>query len=446
MSRIALPEHVEIILEKLNRCGFEAYAVGGAVRDSLEGGQPDDWDLCTAATPEEMMDVFQDMRTIPTGIQHGTLTVVSGGRPVEVTTFRTDGDYSDGRHPDEVFFVRNIREDLARRDFTVNAMAYSPSAGLLDLFGGTEDLKEGVIRCVGDPVQRFSEDGLRIMRALRFLSVKGYSADPDTAAAIHQCRGMLREIAPERIRAELMKFLAGQQAAKYLDEYRDVFAVIIPELEPMFDFAQHSPYHNRDVWHHTLAALDYIEPDPELRFTMLVHDIAKPVLAWFDETGRGHFRGHPGKSAEMAAKIMAGLRFPKASMNRIITLVRYHDTRFEPDRMLVRKLLRDFGETVLRDLMKVQRADAAGKYERFLPRTEARIQGVLSLMEAILRDGDCYSLKMLAVNGNDLREAGIRDGVTIGEELQKLLEDVIEERLPNERDALLEAAKERNCE
>lgn len=446
MNRIAIPEHVEKIIRNLENSGYEAYAVGGAVRDSLQGGSPEDWDLCTSAVPEEMMEVFRDWRTIPTGIKHGTLTIISDSRPVEVTTFRTEDSYSDGRHPDQVDFVRNIREDLARRDFTINAMAYSSSGGLIDLYGGMEDLDNGVIRCVGEPARRFSEDGLRIMRALRFMSVKGYRAEEETSKALHECRDMLREIAPERIREELMKFLAGNRAAKLLDEYRDVFAVIIPEIVPMFDFDQHSPYHNRDVWHHTLATLDYIEQDPELRFTMLVHDVAKPIVAVFDESGRGHFRGHPAKSTEIARQIMKDLRFTRAAINRITTLIRYHDTRFGPERTLVRKLLRDYGETVVRDLMKVQMADAAGKYSKYFPKTEERTNGVLSVMEDILRDGDCYSLKMLAVSGQDLKEAGVTEGLRIGEELHRLLEDVIEERLPNEKEALLESVKERNSE
>lgn len=446
MNRITLPDYVNNIIAELNQSGFEAYAVGGAVRDSLQGIQPEDWDLCTSALPEEMKDVFRERKTILTGVKHGTVTVESEGRYLEVTTFRTDGNYSDGRHPDQVRFVRSLREDLARRDFTVNAMAWSDSVGLLDPYRGAEDLRNGVLRCVGEPARRFSEDGLRIMRALRFMSVKGYRAEPQTAAAIHQCRGMLREIAPERIREELMKFLPGSGAAELLEEYRDVFTVIIPELEPMFDFDQHSPYHNRDVWHHTLAALDCIEPDPELRFTMLLHDIAKPEMAWFDQNGRGHFKGHPARSAEKASGIMKAFRFSNASVNRIVTLVRYHDTRFSYERPLVRRLLRDFGEDLLRDLMKVQMADAAGKYEKYLPGTEERIQGVIAVMEDILRSGDCWSMRMLAVSGDDLLAAGITDGRRIGGILNQLLDDVIDDRLLNERQVLLDAAKERNRE
>ena len=361
---------------------------------------------------------------------------------MEITTFRSEGKYSDSRHPDEVKYVRTVEEDLARRDFTVNAMAYAPSSGLIDLYGGLSDLKNGILRCVGDPEQRFSEDALRIMRALRFLSVKGFRPDPALDAAIHQCRDQLKMISAERITAEFMKFLTGGSAAFLLDTYRDVFAVMIPELKPMFDFEQHSPFHNRDVWHHTLAAVNFIEPDPELRLTMLLHDIAKPQVARFDETGRGHFRGHPERSAVMAEEILRRLRFSRESIRRVTVLIRYHDSRFGDDRILLRKILRDLGEETIRDLMKVQRADAAGKYDKYMPSAEERIESVLTTLDSILRDGDCFTLRMLAVSGDDLQEAGFAKGRLIGEILQRLLEEVIEERLPNERAALLEAASE----
>lgn len=442
--KLAIPDHVGAIITRLEAEGHEAYAVGGAVRDRLMGIVPDDWDMCSSALPEEVMEIFSDCRVIPTGIKHGTVTIIFEGRNVEITTFRAEGGYSDFRHPDEVRFVRTIEEDLARRDFTVNAMAYAPSKGLIDLFGGRRDLEDGILRCVGDPEKRFSDDALRILRGLRFMSQKQMKADPASSEAMRSCRELLKEIAYERIDVELMKLLEGKDAVKVLDEYREIFAVIIPELEPMFDFDQRSPYHNRDVWHHTLSAMDYIDGDPELRLAMLFHDIAKPVVAEYDDTGRGHFMGHSEKSMKIAIDILKRMKFPRVLINKVSTLIRYHDYRVVPDRTVIRKMLRDLGEPVMRDLIVIQMADAAGKYEKFLDQAEARLDSLKVLMEDILEKGDCYNLSMLDISGDDLRSAGIIDGKTIGMELYRLLEDVIEDRLPNEKEALLELAVERN--
>ena len=440
-KEIILPEYILKILERFRSAGYEAFVAGGAVRDSLSGRVPEDYDLCTSALPSETEALFSDDRVIETGIRHGTVTIVSGNHPVEVTTYRSEGTYSDGRHPDEVRFVRTLREDMGRRDFTVNAMAYSPETGVVDYFGGRNDLEKGILRCVGDPEKRFSEDGLRVMRALRFMSVRGYQADPATHEAILRCGGMLERVAFERIDGELLAFLCGDRAAELLDRYRSVFAVLIPELSRMFDFDQRSPYHNRDVWHHTLAAVDYIRPDPQLRMTMLLHDIAKPVVFVEDEDGRGHFKGHQQEGSEIAGRILRRMKFSNAFTGEIVTLVREHDHRLYADRPLIRRCLNRLGESTLRKLLEVQMADAAGKYDRFLPEAAKRLEDVRKLLDRIIEEGDCISLSSLAVGGRDLIQAGISEGPQIGETLSFLLDEVMEDRLPNDKNELLKAVQ-----
>ncbi|MDD7408530.1 MAG: CCA tRNA nucleotidyltransferase [Anaerovoracaceae bacterium] len=441
MKDIILPDYILDIMGRLKKAGSAAYIVGGAVRDSLEGIIPDDYDMCTPSLPEETEQILSGMKIIETGLKHGTVTVITEGHEVEITTFRSDGAYSDGRHPDEVTFVKKLEEDLARRDFTVNAMAYSPDTGLVDVFKGQRDLEDGILRSVGDPVKRFSEDGLRIMRALRFMSVKGYQPDQTTDEAIRRCRQMLDKVAYERIDAELLKFLAGERAAKLLDSYRNIFAEIIPEIRPMFGFDQKSPYHNRDVWHHTLAALDAIRPDPVLRLTMLLHDMAKPVVYTEDETGRGHFKGHQAKGAEMAGEILRRMKFSKEIINTVTELIKDHDMKLQPVKPLVRGALVKLGPERLSMLLEIQEADSAGKREKYTAATKERVAQVRSMVKEIIADGDCISLKGLAVNGDDLKAAGVTDGKMIGKALSDLLEEVINDRLPNERQALLRAAE-----
>lgn len=441
MKDIILPDYILDIMGRFKKAGSAAYIVGGAVRDSLEGIIPDDYDMCTPSLPEETEQILSGMKIIETGLKHGTVTVITEGHEVEITTFRSDGAYSDGRHPDEVTFVKKLEEDLARRDFTVNAMAYSPDTGLVDVFKGQRDLEDGILRSVGDPVKRFSEDGLRIMRALRFMSVKGYQPDQTTDEAIRRCRQMLDKVAYERIDAELLKFLAGERAAKLLDSYRNIFAEIIPEIRPMFGFDQKSPYHNRDVWHHTLAALDAIRPDPVLRLTMLLHDMAKPVVYTEDETGRGHFKGHQAKGAEMAGEILRRMKFSKEIINTVTELIKDHDMKLQPVKPLVRGALVKLGPERLSMLLEIQEADSAGKREKYTAATKERVAQVRSMVKEIIADGDCISLKGLAVNGDDLKAAGVTDGKMIGKALSDLLEEVINDRLPNERQALLRAAE-----
>ena len=437
---IIFPDYILKILERFRKAGFEAFVAGGAVRDGLAGRKPDDFDLCTPALPEETEALFSDRKVIRTGMRHGTVTVLSEGGPVEITTYRREGNYSDGRHPDEVCFVKDLRDDMSRRDFTVNAMAFSPETGVIDYFGGIQDLQDGVLRCVGDPEKRFSEDGLRIMRALRFMSVRGWSPDPALDAALISCRHMLEKVAYERIDEEFLKFLSGQRAAELLDRYREVFAAVIPELRMMFDFDQKSPYHDRDVWHHTLAAVGTIRPDPQLRMTMLLHDIAKPAVYREDENGRGHFKGHQEKGAGIAEEILRRMRFPKSFIEETVTLVREHDLKIRADRPMVRLYLNRLGEETLRKLMEVQLADASGKYEQYLQPAEERIRKVQEMIDRVIEEKDCISLASLEVGGKDLLEAGLEKGRALGETLDYLLGEVMNDRIPNEKKELLKAA------
>jgi tRNA nucleotidyltransferase (CCA-adding enzyme) len=431
---IKMPEDTEKIIKRLHDAGYSAFVVGGCVRDVLQGIEPHDWDVCTSAHPDEVQHIFKDCTVIPTGIKHGTVTVLN----TEVTTFRREGKYTDGRHPDSVAFVKDIKEDLFRRDFTVNAMAYSPYEGLVDPFGGQEDLKNGILRCVSEPHRCFSDDALRILRAVRFMSTKGFKADEAAATAVKSDYRLLKNISMERIRDEFVKFLCGDGAADLLDEYREVFCFIIPELKAMIGFDQRSPYHNRDVWHHTLCAVADIPPEPVLRVTMLLHDIAKPVVCIIDDNGRGRFQGHPAKGAEMAEVILRRMKFSKKIINHVVTLIRYHDLKIKPERSDVRRWLGRMGRDIFDELMYVRHADASGKYEKYLGEAEMKNARLTEIADEIEASGDCTDLKGLAVDGSDVRKAGY-SGADTGKALEWLLEEVITERVPNEKEALLAA-------
>ena len=448
--KIAIPQFVNNIIDELERAGYETYTVGGCVRDALENTEPHDWDVCTAALPEEIKDVLGGIvNIIPTGIAHGTVTV-KGDAPdeiLELTTFRTDGDYSDGRHPDRVDFVRSIKEDLSRRDFTVNAIAYSPERGVVDPFHGTDDLKAKLLRCVGDPVKRFSEDGLRILRCLRLSAVKGFTVERKTAEAAIECRNMLSSVSWERIDEELLKLLGSPRPGELMDEYRDVFITLIPELKDEVGYDQHSMYHNRDVWHHSLAALDDIPPDmPHLRLVMLLHDIAKPTVGIIDDKGIGRFKKHPQVGAEMAEAILKRMKFPSKFVQRAKTLVLYHDVRVPAERVEVRKFLSSVGEDAFRQILIIQHADGAGKYTKFMKETEERLGKVEELLNSIITDGDCTSLSRLAVSGHDLINAGIPEGKGLRNILNRLLELVMEDKVANNREELLKSVVSVNRE
>lgn len=437
---IAIPLKAAAVLGRLNESGYEAYLVGGCVRDSLLGGTPGDWDVATSAEPEETKRALAGFRVIETGLKHGTVTVLSEGMPVEVTTFRVDGDYSDGRHPDRVSFTKSLAEDLSRRDFTVNALAYSAAQGVVDLFGGLEDLAQKRIRCVGDPDLRFGEDGLRILRALRFSSVLGFSVEAGTAESLVKNRALLDHIARERIQAEFTKLLCGRNAGKVLRRFREVIAQFIPELVPCFDFPQRNPHHIYDVWEHTLHCVDAAEPEPVLRLTMLLHDIGKPECFTLDPNGVGHFYGHASKSADASQAILTRLRYDKKTIAAVETLVRSHDLPMSPEPAVMRRRLNRFGADRLRMLLQVAAADVKAK----APEENRRLKMLESCrreLNGILKQNECFSLDQLAVNGSDLLKIGIAEGPEIGRTLQSLLSAVIAGKCENSREALLQCAK-----
>ncbi|MGN0747078.1 MAG: CCA tRNA nucleotidyltransferase [Aristaeellaceae bacterium] len=439
---IQLPEGAAFVVDRLTRAGYPAYVVGGCVRDALLGIAPKDWDVCTAATPEEMQRVFAGCHVVETGLKHGTLTVVVNHVPYEVTTFRVDGGYTDHRHPDHVTFVADVREDLARRDFTVNAMAYHPDTGLVDAFHGREDLAAGVIRCVGDPGKRFGEDALRILRALRFASVYGFTMEEQTARAVHSLKKTLHGVAAERIRVELGKLLCGRGAEAILRDYADVIMEVLPALRPMVGFDQRTPYHRYDVWEHTIRAVGAVAPVETLRWTMLLHDSGKPACFTLDEKGRGHAFGHGERSVEIAREAMAFLRVDNATRDRVLMLVARHDMALSDSPVLLRRCLHDMGEEALRQLIEVQRADERAKGITPPETADARAQAMNAALDAVLDTNPCVTLKQLAVRGSDLAGAGVPGGKAVGECLRYLLDRVMEDTLPNDRGALLRSAGE----
>lgn len=437
---IAIPPQVDNILKALAGNGFEAYLVGGCVRDSLLGNSPKDWDIATSARPEETERALNEYKVVETGLKHGTVTVISGGMPVEVTTYRIDGSYSDGRHPDSVEFTGNLKEDLARRDFTVNALAYCPGSGVVDCFGGIEDLKNKVIRCVGEADRRFREDGLRILRALRFSSVLGFRIEERTAESLLNNRALLDLVANERINAEFTKLLCGKNAADILRKFRDVIAQFIPEIRPCFEFEQHNPHHVYDVWEHTLHCVDAVGQTPVLRLTMLLHDIGKPLCYTCDEKGVGHFYGHAAVGFRTAQTVLARLRYDKRTAGTVLMLIQYHDLPLRSDARYLRRQLNRFGEENLRLLFRVAAADTMGKNPEHQSRLETLTEAEEQL-NMILSQKQCFSLANLSVNGKDLMEAGIPRGTEIGRTLQILLDAVIDGKCYNTRDNLLKYAR-----
>lgn len=437
--KLELPCAEARILKILEKKGFEAYFVGGCVRDCLMGQAPQDWDLATSALPEQVKAAFAGYPVLETGLRHGTVTVLTEGRPVEVTTYRIDGDYSDNRRPDRVVFTDDIHQDLKRRDFTINAMAWHPERGLIDDFGGRADLEAGVVRCVGEADARFSEDALRILRGLRFASVLGFAVDPHTALEMERKSGLLNGLASERVQAELVKLLCGRDAGRVLTEYRELIAVLIPELSPMFHFDQKNPHHYLDVWAHTVEAIRSSTPEPAVRLALLFHDIGKPATFSLDGKGIGHFYGHPRVSEETAAAVMERLRFDRAAMERVRALVRWHDSDILPEGKSVKRWLNRLGEDGLRQLLAVKAADRGAtnhKYENL-----SVLKLVEAKMQAVLAEGQCFTREQLAIGGDDLLALGVPEGKQIGAILSELLELVIDEKLPNQRTVLLNRAK-----
>ena len=439
---ISLPPRTAAVLRRLSSAGFCAYAVGGCVRDSLLGAAPQDWDICTNAMPEEIIACFSGERTILTGVRYGTVTVLLEDEPFEVTTFRAESGYSDSRHPDEVRFLSSLRGDLSRRDFTVNAMAADADGTVIDCFGGTADLQNGVIRCVGVPEERFSEDALRIMRALRFAAKLGFSVAEETAAALHAQRERLRSVAPERLRKELKGLLCGKNAAAVMEEFSDVLCVILPELAPCIGFRQYNPHHAFDVWKHTLCALQASEPQEALRLAVLLHDIGKPAVFSLDKNLVGHFYGHAAVSAAMTERILRRLHYDNATGKLVTTLVRGHDFTLQPmDERRMHRLLARYGEDATRLLLRLRRADRLGKGTEAPEAIETMTRSSEVLLARIFSEEQCLSLRKLRINGNDILGLGVPHGKQVGVLLQRLLDAVLDGKLANERGSLVNYAQ-----
>lgn len=431
------PTAVLEVMERLESAGFQAWCVGGCVRDSLLGKTPFDWDVATSALPQETKACFAGERLIEVGMIHGTVAVVGKeGHPIEITTFRTDGGYTDGRHPDSVTFSPSLEADLSRRDFTVNAMAYHPKRGLVDLFGGREDLKQGVLRCVGDPVKRFSEDALRILRCLRFSSQLGFEIEVQTREAVWKTKDLLLELSHERVREELTKLLCGKDAAKVLREYGTVVFTVLPELAPMAGCTQETPYHCFDVWEHTLRALSHAPQEPELRWAALLHDAGKPEKKTFSPDGVAHFYGHPPESGRIARKVLSRLRFSNREIEWISTLVDHHEDGLPMKEKHLKKLLGQYGECFVFQLLDLMESDMSAKAPGVFQRRLPDLEESRTLARTILARGDCLTLQDMALDGEGLKALGVPSGPRMGELLHRLLESVWEETVPNRKEAL----------
>ena len=435
-----LPEEVRFIIDALEKNGHDAYVVGGCVRDSLAGNAPKDWDICTSALPEQTMECFEGCPVFGTGLQHGTVTLISNHKPYEITTFRHDGDYSDNRRPDTVEFVKELKEDMARRDFTINAMAFNPGVGVIDLFGGKEDLRNGIIKCVGDASGRFQEDALRIIRAMRFASELGFSIDDDTARAMLEKKALLRNIAVERIAAELDKLIVGMKASETISRHISVITEVIPELIPTIGFEQNNPYHCFDVFAHTMKSVDSSPKDVVIRLTMLFHDIAKPQC-YTEKDGVGHFYGHPKVSSEIARQILSRLKYDNDTKFAVTQLVFYHDTDIDQNSRNVKRWLNRIGEERLRQLLLVKRSDAIAQSPEFANQKLAELENIEHIIDKVIAEQHCFSLKGLAVDGKDLIAAGIPEGAKIGAILKTLVDAVIEEQVENDKDKLMDMVR-----
>ena len=436
---------VNQVLLRLEAAGYEAWLVGGCVRDRLMGITPHDYDITTNAKPAQVMEVFHDHRILETGLKHGTVTLLWEHEPLEITTYRAEGTYSDHRHPDSVSFTSSLREDLARRDFTMNAIAMDARGRIADPFGGAKDIDAGIIRCVGVPEQRFEEDALRILRALRFASVLGFSIEETTKSAMKACAGNLSYVSPERIFVEITKLLCGDHVRPVLMEHIRILGAVLPELLPMEGFDQKNYHHIYDVLEHTARVVEKVPPKAHLRFAALFHDAGKPHCFTMDAAGVGHFYGHAEISREIAGEVLARLRCDNATKSAVDQLIRYHDTPIECTERSVRRALRRFTPEGFRDLIAIKRADNLAQSPAFQER-QHECDLLECMAEVILREAQCFSLKDLAVNGRDLLSLGLKSGPQIGAILEGLLEDVIADRLPNEKEALLNAAQKKTTQ
>lgn len=429
-----LPENIKIALDILTGSGFEAYVVGGCVRDMIMGKAPADYDITTNALPNQTVDCFKDYRVIETGIKHGTVTVVLGGENIEITTYRVDGEYLDNRRPENVSFTSSIEEDLARRDFTMNSIAFNPEKGIVDPFGGERDIKNGIIRCVGEADKRFNEDGLRILRALRFASHTGFEIEEDTSKSIKKNKNLINNISAERIFSEFKKLLCGKMAHKVINDYKDVIAVFLPEILPMIGFEQNTKYHHLDVFSHTLKAVENSEADEIIRLALFLHDIGKPAAFYADDEGIAHFKGHAAIGADMARLVLGRLKSDNETKNKVCALIEMHSGGITD----VKKLVSEKGFEFARLLVKVKKADASAKAPQF--RNVPELDEAQWAIDELEKSGKPVFLSDLAVSGKDIILLGAK-GKKVGEILKKLLYAVHSDELENCREELIKKAE-----
>ncbi|MCR4787080.1 MAG: CCA tRNA nucleotidyltransferase [Lachnospiraceae bacterium] len=442
MNKIKLPETVRKIINTITAAGYEAYAVGGCIRDMLLGKEPKDYDITTSAKPEEVKALFR--RTIDTGIEHGTVTIMVKETGYEVTTYRIDGKYEDSRHPSEVKFTRSLKEDLLRRDFTINAMAYNDQDGLQDPFDGVSDLEKGIIRCVGDPMMRFGEDALRIMRAVRFSAQLGYEIETKTFEAMKALSGTLEKISKERIQAELEKLLCSDHPGNIRIAYETgITKVIMPEFDEMMQCEQNNPHHCYSVGEHTVHVVENIENDRYLRLGALFHDIGKPECKKTGEDGIDHFHGHPEVSRMMARNILRRLKFDNNTIKIVSELAGFHDLYVDPTLKGVRKAMNKTGEDLFPMVLKIKYADIMAQSDFKREEKLDKLKILNELYEEIIKNKDCITVKDLAITGHDLIKMGVPEGPRIRQILQKVLDEVIDDPSLNNRDSLIELVKDR---
>lgn len=436
-----LSDAAKALLKQLNDNGYEAFVVGGCVRDMLMDIPPHDYDITTSATPDEIKQIFKDYRVIETGLKHGTVTVLFNSESYEITTYRIESTYSDSRHPDHVIFTRSLKEDLARRDFTVNAIAYNPSVGIIDPFNGQGDIQNKTLRCVGIASDRFTEDALRIMRLIRFASVLGFEIEKATRDAALNLKERLIYVSEERIQSELLKLLCGKEAGKILVEYCDIISAVIPELSSMKSFDQKNIHHIYDVLTHTAKVVEAIPADKTLRLAALFHDIGKPSVFTLDADNIGHFYGHASVGCQMTEDILNRLKFDNATKNTVTRLVKWHDIQIEASEKSVKRALGKMTPAFYFMLLALKRADNLAQNPDFFSR-QSYYDTLEMLAKNILLQKACFSMKDLAVNGSDLLSVGIPSGKKMGLILKTLLDEVINEDIPNEKDLLLKRALE----
>lgn len=441
MTNLPLPIEVTEALARLDDAGHESWLVGG-VRDLILKREVNDWDITTSALPQQIKEIFHDCSQNCVGEKYGTISVHLGSQILDITTYRKESGYRDHRHPDQVRFTKNLFDDLKRRDFTINAIVYHPQKGFCDFFCGKRDLKKRLIRAIGNADERFSQDAIRILRALRFASVLGFDIEEKTREAIHKNKELILTVAPERILPEFCRMLCGRNIRYVLTEFSDVIGTLIPEILPTVGFSQRSPFHQFDVWQHTVHAVFHSEPIPEIRLSLFFHDISKPGCLTIDSTGRGHFYAHPKKSAKIAKEVMERMKFPTKQIALVTLLVSLHDSH-PRTKGEIKKLLSAVGEEHFHTLIKIMEADTLAHSKWTVKKRLSHVNQILQTGKEILSSGECYSLNGLAIRGEDLEEIGIC-GPMVGKALQFALSKVIFDEWENKRETLLCELKKNN--